>query len=575
MGWLSRLTGGRGRGEGAQRPASRSTPETSGPPAHVPGWREVPPLQRTVDAPALVTDPAGFRGSLGTWRDASFLTRPGHLVSPQAPSGLGHGLVAPSASAEVPTVSREVSPAARGAARETGAAATSGMRLPVVPLQRAVDGGGFDEPSTAHDAGGGVTVETSAPLISAAPPDMPLRRLARVPVEEPRPGVRTDGPPAPPAPESASPPPVQRAVEPGSARPHGFGLGEPLTGLPPTAQRRPAASTGGPLAPDEPGAALPDPPSRPLLADDPLVVPPADTGPAPEPEPAVPATTTPVRIQRATASGMPLAAEPAPAAGPVLPLVAQRQVPLFSRVLPPGAGGVPEVGGGEAGVRVVPLRWSSGTDDGPAATAGADPARAEGTPSRPAPVPSAQRSVAPPDTPPPMAARQPSRPGSGPVPDAGAAAVAAGVAQRMADGSVVFHPPSVSSARPAPPYGPRPAPVPLPPAVQRMPSAPSSGGVQRDATGSEPPPPDPPDPPAPSAEPSPEPLPESSGAAPSAAQEQPGEPARGPASGGSGPGAPKVDDALVRALFAPLSRLLKAELRLDRERAGHLIDTRH
>ncbi len=40
-------------------------------------------------------------------------------------------------------------------------------------------------------------------------------------------------------------------------------------------------------------------------------------------------------------------------------------------------------------------------------------------------------------------------------------------------------------------------------------------------------------------------------------------------------GTPKVTDELVRALFAPLSRMLKAELRLDRERAGFLIDTRH
>jgi hypothetical protein len=374
-------------------------------------------------------------------------------------------------------------------------------------------------------------------------------------------------------------------VESGPARPHGFGLGEPLTELPPTAQRRPAASTGGPLPAEEPGSALPDAPSRPLLADDPLVARPADTGPAPEREPAVTATTTPVRIQRATAAGTPVAAEPVPAAGPVVPLVAQRQVPLFSGVLPSGAEGAPEVRGGEgegapevraggAEVRVVPLRRSSGTHDGQAATAGAAPARAEGTASRSASVPSAQRTVAPPATAPPVAAREPAGLGSGPVPDSGAVAVAAGVAQRMADGSVVFHPPSVPSAGPAPPSGPRPAAVPLPAAVQRMPSAPSFGVVQRDVTGSEPPPPpDPPGPPA--AEPSPEPLPESSGTASSTPAEQPREQAHGPASDGSGHGAPKVDDELVRALFAPLSRLLKAELRLDRERAGRLIDTRH
>lgn len=582
MGWLSWLTDGRGRGEGAQSPAARSTVETSGPPAHASGWREVAPLQRTVGAPALVTDPAGFRGSLGTWRDASFLTPLGHLVSPQAPSGLGHGLVTPSASAEVPTVSREVSPDARGAARGPGVPGTSGgMRLPVVPLQRAVDGGGVeggvDGPPTTHDTSGSVTVETSAPLVSAPSPDMPLRQLEGAPVEVARPDMTTDAPPppVPSAPSSASPR-VQRAVEPGPARPHGFGLGEPLTGLPPTAQRRPAASTSGPLPPDEAGSAPPDPPSRPLLADDPLIVPTTDTGPAPEPEPAgtATATATPVRIQRATAAGTPVAAAPAPAAGPVVPLVAQRQVPLFSGVLPPGADGAPAGHGGEAEVRVVPLRWSAGADGGPAATAGADPARAEGTPFGRSDVPSAQRTVAGSATAPPMAARESARLASGPVPDTGAVAVAAGVAQRMADGSVVFQPPSVPSARPVPPYGPRPASVPLPPAVQRMPSAPSSWVVQRDVSGSEPPPPDPPDPPAPSAEPSPEPLPETSGTA-SAPQEQTPEQAQGPASGSSGHGAPKVDDELVRALFAPLSRLLKAELRLDRERAGHLIDTRH
>ncbi|MFI7285219.1 hypothetical protein ACIBRY_00865 [Streptomyces anulatus] len=39
--------------------------------------------------------------------------------------------------------------------------------------------------------------------------------------------------------------------------------------------------------------------------------------------------------------------------------------------------------------------------------------------------------------------------------------------------------------------------------------------------------------------------------------------------------APAVTDELVRALYAPLSRLLKNDLRLERERAGHLINTRH
>jgi len=33
-------------------------------------------------------------------------------------------------------------------------------------------------------------------------------------------------------------------------------------------------------------------------------------------------------------------------------------------------------------------------------------------------------------------------------------------------------------------------------------------------------------------------------------------------------------DALVGKLYAPLVRRLKAELRLDRERAGHVLDLR-
>ncbi|WP_329156857.1 hypothetical protein OHA63_17105 [Streptomyces anulatus] len=60
------------------------------------------------------------------------------------------------------------------------------------------------------------------------------------------------------------------------------------------------------------------------------------------------------------------------------------------------------------------------------------------------------------------------------------------------------------------------------------------------------------------------------------------EPGTGTETGSGGGGAPKdgkrapaVTDELVRALYAPLSRLLKNDLRLERERAGHLINTRH
>ncbi|MFC8078007.1 hypothetical protein ACFUN8_20990 [Streptomyces sp. NPDC057307] len=140
------------------------------------------------------------------------------------------------------------------------------------------------------------------------------------------------------------------------------------------------------------------------------------------------------------------------------------------------------------------------------------------------------------------------------LPTAGAFAVAAGVAQRMPDGSVVFGSSSAPSA----------------PSAQSVPSAPSSSGssqpvIQRDAElAEEPPPPDS----APAGEPE---L-----ASETVSADDGGSPAP-PRSGAAPgrPGAPAVTDELVRALYAPLSRLLKADLRLERERAGFLINTRH
>ncbi len=117
-----------------------------------------------------------------------------------------------------------------------------------------------------------------------------------------------------------------------------------------------------------------------------------------------------------------------------------------------------------------------------------------------------------------------------PSADAGAVAVAAGIAQRLPDGSVVF----------------------APPAVQR---------ADGDMPVTEPPPVDPPAPPEPTG-----------GAGDASAGTSDGAAGAG---GGKGAGTPKVTDELVRALVAPLSRLLKAELRIERERTGSLINTRH
>lgn len=557
MGLLSWLAGHRRSGTGN---TTHTGPETgtgrAAPPA-VPGWREVPPLQRTVAPPELVTDPSGFRAGLGTWQNASFLGTLGHLVSPEAPSGVGHGLTTPPPPADTPnpaartppTVSREVGPVV---AREFATPRSA-------PVQRVAEGAATLD-----------TPEVVEPLISARPPDERIRQLTTLPLATPRPTAAAGD-----LPQAASPsPPVQRSAA--------FGLGEPLTELPPTAQRTPVASTGA-LTPEQPEVVPPEPPrgdapSRPLLADDPLAVRTADTGTASAPTPTAP----PVPLRRATASGTPVAAEPAPAAGPVVPLVAQRSVPLFS-----GAYDMPDRPGGSGPVPVaeppvVPVRWSAAA--GPARTSPGVTAAGGASATNPPTTSTAQRSTAPTAAaPPPRATGQ--RP-TAPVPataptalarplvDAGSVAVAAGVAQRMADGSVVFPPPRVPSVPPAP-------------SVQRIQRARFLPPVQRDAMGPEPPdapapdPPTPPDLPAeppsapppaepPSAGPPFEPAPERS---PAGAPHDgtPGEPG---GHGGKG-GAPKVDDELVRALYGPLSRLLKAELRLERERAGHLINTRH
>ncbi|MBC3993821.1 hypothetical protein H8N00_34105, partial [Streptomyces sp. AC563] len=231
-----------------------------------------------------------------------------------------------------------------------------------------------------------------------------------------------------------------------------------------------------------------------------------------------------VPVRPAAADGSPLPAPTGPASAPevVAPLVAQRAVQRFS-------GPVREAVRGplaEPSEAAVPVRWD-GPETEPAASATTHESAAPGTggdssasssggargpaaevqrwagprpggPSAPggergptrtgphAPSPALQRATEPHRS---TAQRgggvRQSGP-SGPLPDAGAVAVAAGVAQRMADGSVVFRQPAVTPPTAGPP------------------------SVQRDVETAEPPPPDPPaDPgPEPEPEPGPEPVPD-------------------------------------------------------------------
>ncbi|MGW4159530.1 hypothetical protein [Streptomyces sp. NPDC004788] len=289
---------------------------------------------------------------------------------------------------------------------------------------------------------------------------------------------------------------------------------------------------------------------------------------------------------------------PDPDPGPVAPLLGERPLTLRTVESSPPAAPVQRTAADPsapatsplpvAEPTAVPVRWVT-ADGGPAAVqrtarhtapqAGPRPAHVQRStapqtaPSRtpaPGPLPSASPLPAPPPAYPPTPLPAPlpvSRlavPGRAPVFDAGAVAVAAGVAQRMADGSVVFTQPG---AAPGPVSAPTPT---LPsytdvPLVHRLP-------VQRETATEEPPPPPP--------EPAPPPAPAPEEPAPAAAATAETTASTAAPAGGPGHGSPAhqqtppVTDEFVRALYPPLARLLKADLRLERERAGFLIEKR-
>lgn len=565
MGLLSWLSNRRQGAESSADVATAPTETSSAAAPTVPAWRELPPLQRALDAPGLISDPVGFRGSLSAWQDTSFHRPLGHLVSPEAPSGLGHGLTSAF------TVSRET-----------------------------------DEPSRTSEVGPGRTIGTPAParlqraseeasLVSARPLETSLQDLPQLAVAAPPSHVTTSTDTSSADTSTKQVAPVQRSVqpeasvEPGTSsppsaafRPRGLGLGEPLHRLPLTAQRSAGPHTSPPAAQLDPpaseGASESGPtehadlPSRPLLGDDPLPTvartgetsqeAAASPGQVDHAAPAHPPVVRgPVPLQRAAEDGTPLPRLPKPAPEPTVPLTAQRSVPLFSGAEAPSD----DAPAGETPAPV-PVQWTAPglPETGPPAAASATTdSRPAGT-SFPAAAAPVQRTVAQPQavspapsprvTPTPQLQRTAASPPlSTPVQratvrttpvDAGSVAVAAGVAQRMADGSVVFQAPTVQRDAGSDPR-------PTDTSAEDAPAEPVDPPPEPDPEPDPDPGPDPTDQPSPS----------------DAHDPQGAHPPKG--------GTPKVTDELVRALFAPLSRMLKAELRLDRERAGFLIDTRH
>lgn len=210
-------------------------PAPSVPPA--PAWPAMPPVQRSVVPAALVTAPDRFGPGLAAWQDPSLTTgRLGHLVSPDAPGGVAHGVaepVAPEPAVPVATARSWWRPAwwdtppadtgtllQRDLVTDVRAGARSAERgeSRVEPVGRSAGGG--VAPAAGHP-GDRMRVEPSREGRGALPP---AQRAALPPVDEQRPAgspvsgedVGTAAPADVPASRSASepaePPAVQREV---------------------------------------------------------------------------------------------------------------------------------------------------------------------------------------------------------------------------------------------------------------------------------------------------------------------------------------------------------------------------
>lgn len=616
MGLMSWLRGGRG---GAARTGDAPAPAPPSVSVADRGERvdvnRLEPIQRVVSGQQLTVGPTEFEASLTTRQDTALGTPLGHLVSPDAPAGLVRGLDV-GVGVGVGVADFAASPS-RSPVDSSPSSSVAAQRSVDMPVRGAVThfgraGGPEAVPGTVSAPvpvpvqrlyGGETSAMTSSAGAESGPgggEELPVRRLVgeRPVVAEPAPPVPSPG--QPPAPASGSVG-VQRApMPPAGERPRRApGLGAPLPGLPPTAQRRAASgpeASGGevpPVAPAVPGlsddgrSGGADRSTAPLLGDDPLVGEvsrggsdgpaggaPASAGGASD----VGGASDAGSVGGASGSGgaggaggagsfvqqsdgppslsgpsPALPALPSPSApadsGPVAPLLGDRPlVPRnvdVQRAAEPrsgsAGGAAPDPGGSAVPAEGVPVRWTGAEDGGPPAGPGVSVGNAPpGSPPAGPPSASLQRRAAEgPPVPASVARSLPDSDSARRLPSAGAVAVAAGVAQRMADGSVVFGgAPASGTSRPV---------------------------VQRDSEVSEvveePPPPEP------------DPVTEPEDGA------QPGPGTETGSGAGAAPkdgkGAPAVTDELVRALYAPLSRLLKNDLRLERERAGHLINTRH
>jgi hypothetical protein len=509
-------------------------------PVAAPAVPEVPQVQQIPQAPKAPQVPKGAPVvSEGPPAAVQVQRGSGDPVGGEQPAMPSPSVVPPVSAAEQPKPRAVQEPVADAAAGER----------PLVG----------EQPLTSLSASPPAAPEVPEPTVPAAPVSLPLERHVHPEVPAVQrsevPAATVAEPPAqrplvgeePLIPASAPPP-----VTPEHAPARRVGLGAPLPSVPgPVSvqrQEQPPAEPAMAPAPRRPGLgaplpAVPVPPSVPASAPEPVVPLPVvpEVLPAVAREPLPGQRQQPLTVVRATplqraAQEAPLVPETLPQ--PVAGLVGERGLELRSAPLPtpdPGPGSVPEAGTPHA--------------PGPAGrTATAPPVV---VPVIRAPLPAApaavQRSVRPePVVPGPVESAAVPSWATPPV------AVPVPVQRSVPPGSAppvpweVTHAPVQRVLPPEPPPGPA-VPVAWAPATA---PTPTPAPVQRAA---EPEPPSPPEsPPPPPAPPAP-----------------PGQQAPAPAAPG------ESTDELVRRLIGPLSRLLRAELRLDRERAGVRLDPRH
>ncbi|MDV9201775.1 hypothetical protein R6M67_42135, partial [Streptomyces sp. Wh19] len=177
MGLMSWLRGG-GRTE-TSAGTGAGTGSAGAAPAVAPRERvdlaELPPIQRMLGGQDLLIDPSGFQGSLATRQDTSLGTPLGHLVSPDAPTGLVHGITAPAPAESPAPVQRSVERLGEPPVR------TGYVPLPLptslsmpVPVQRAAAGGAAAMTSAGESAVAALPVRQlvgEQPLVAASAPE--------------------------------------------------------------------------------------------------------------------------------------------------------------------------------------------------------------------------------------------------------------------------------------------------------------------------------------------------------------------------------------------------------------------